>query len=311
MADLSSLKRVVPWTLAAASLWWVSRDFSLAVLRGQWAGLNWVLVAAAIGFDILTYVIQGARWSTVLRPSGRLSPMRATQAIYIGLFANEILPFRIGEVVRTYVAARWLKVAPVTVVPSLVMERLLDGMLLTLAVILTAQVVPFTGVLAHASHLLYVVVAVVAIAVPLALWLAPAPAWLPQFLAPFRSLLSTRAGAAAFAWSSSLLGSQCISFWLAMRSCGLRYPFWAGCAMLIIVRLGTLIPAAPANVGTFQFFCTLALTLFGVQTAVAASFSVLVFLMLTLPLWALGSVALLKTGMSLGELRESVEAPVV
>jgi hypothetical protein len=117
-------------------------------------------------------------------------------------------------------------------------------------------------------------------------------------------LTSIRRAVAAVAWSSSLLGSQCLSFWFALRSCGLHFPLRAGSAMLVIVRLGTLIPAAPANVGTYQLFCTLALTLFGVQYAVAASFSILVFVMLTLPLWVLGALAVVRAGIPLSELRQ-------
>jgi hypothetical protein len=42
---------------------------------------------------------------------------------------------------------------------------------------------------------------------------------------------------------------------------------------ILIVRLGTMIPNAPANVGSFQFFTFLALGSFGVEKTVAAGFS--------------------------------------
>ena len=58
-------------------------------------------------FDILSYVCQGMRWSLLLHPIGRISTFQATEAIYAGLFVNEILPMRLGEVLRIYLVSRW------------------------------------------------------------------------------------------------------------------------------------------------------------------------------------------------------------
>jgi len=63
-----------------------------------------------------------------------------------------------------------------------------------------------------------------------------------------------------------------------------------------MVRLGTLIPGAPANIGTFQFACVLGLGLFGVTGEPAAAFSMIVFLLLTVPLWSLGALAFSRAG---------------
>ena len=45
---------------------------------------------------------------------------------------------------------------------------------------------------------------------------------------------------------------------------GLALSFWHGTAVLLIVRLGTAVPSAPSNVGTYQFFTIVGLTMFGV-----------------------------------------------
>jgi hypothetical protein len=63
------------------------------------------------------------------------------------------------------------------------------------------------------------------------------------------------------------------------------------------VWLGTLVPSAPANVGSYQFFTVLGLTLFGVEKATAAGFSLVVFTVLTAPLWAIELWALSSSGL--------------
>jgi ABC-type branched-subunit amino acid transport system permease subunit len=76
----------------------------------------------------------------------------------------------------------------------------------------------------------------------------------------------------------------------------------------LIVRLGTAVPNAPANVGTYQFFTVVGLTLFGVSKSAATGFSLVVFLVLTVPLWALGFLALSRGGKTLHAPREEINA---
>lgn len=63
-----------------------------------------------------------------------------------------------------------------------------------------------------------------------------------------------------------------------------RYPSEAVATALLVVRLGTAIPDANANVGSLQFFTVLALRLFGEDKTIVAGFSMVYFLALTAPL---------------------------
>jgi len=65
-------------------------------------------------------------------------------------------------------------------------------------------------------------------------------------------------------------------------------------------------PNAPANVGTYQFFTVVGLTLFGVEKTLASGFSVVVFVLLTAPLWVIGILALNRSGMTLTEIRNEI-----
>lgn len=78
---------------------------------------------------------------------------------------------------------------------------------------------------------------------------------------------------------------------------------WQGTAVALIVRLGTMVPGPPSNIGTYQFFTVIGLSLFGVDRALAAGFSFVVFFVLTFPLWVIGTLAFLKCGLSLSDPR--------
>src|SRR5262245_42108842 len=87
----------IGWLLAAAGLIWVLHDIHPSKLAGQLAGIDWRWVALAMVCDVLSYVVQAVRWQLLLEPVGRIGLLQATQAIYAGLFTNEVLPMRPGE----------------------------------------------------------------------------------------------------------------------------------------------------------------------------------------------------------------------
>ena len=76
-----------------------------------------------------------------------------------------------------------------------------------------------------------------------------------------------------------------------------------GTVVLVIVRIGTLIPNAPANLGSYQFFCVFAMRLLGVENNNAKIFSTIMFWGLTIPPLIGGAVAVALTGLNLGEIR--------
>ena len=67
--------------------------------------------------------------------------------------------------------------------------------------------------------------------------------------------------------------------------------------------IGTLLPGTPGNVGSWQFFCTIGLQLFGVGAATAAGFSIVAYFVWTIPPLLIGLVALAFSPFSWSELR--------
>lgn len=99
---------------------------------------------------------------------------------------------------------------------------------------------------------------------------------------------------------------QALALWFAMRAYGLHVSFPAGLAVFLIVHLGTMVPAAPANVGSYQFFIVLGLTLFGIDKTTAVGFSLVVFGLLRIPLGVVGFWAFGASGLTLLEVRSGL-----
>lgn len=319
------IRQVFGYLIALACLVWVFHDIHAGRLFRQVISIKWGWVGLAVFFDTFSYFAQGLRWRLLLYPTGNISPWKTTQAIYIGLFTNEIVPLRMGELVRSYLVSRWLPTNYFSVIPSMIVERLFDIIWLAIGIGLTAILVHLPGNLISAAEILGVIVlAGISLFVYLVLRkeknIVKNPHAVPSGWKPFRLLTSlinrlawgirdigiSRCLFLGFIVSSLVLIFQIFSFWLVMWGYGLRLSLWIGAAVLLIEHLGTAIPNAPSNLGTYQFFVVVGLVLFGVDKTTATGFSVVVFIVLTLPLWLIGLVAIGRSGMTLKEIRKEI-----
>src|SRR5208282_6538811 len=90
---------------------------------------------------------------------------------------------------------------------------------------------------------------------------------------------------------------QVLALWCLMKAYGLPLTFLSVVVVLLVINLGVSLPNAPANVGSYQFFCVLGLSVFQVEKSTATGFSFFAFVMLTLPFFILGFIALIRSGL--------------
>ena len=313
------LKIWITYALAAAALVWVFYDVEWSALNEQVQQLSWGWVSVIVAFDVLSFYVQGIRWKMLLEPVGRLSYLKTTQAIYVGMFSNEILPLRAGEIVRGVLVSRWLKRRFHDILPSMVMERLFDGIWFSSAMIITALLVDVPPQIHVATNVL---LAISVIGVAAFIWVVKkthlaetAPDHKPTGLADKLkfSLFEIRQGLkqiglggrffSAFGVSGVLHVVQALAFLSVLKACGIDLPVLAQIAVFLVVQLGIAIPNAPANVGTFQLFSVLGLTFFGIDKSSAAAFSVVAFAILTVPVLLLGVASTLYAGLTYSALR--------
>jgi uncharacterized membrane protein YbhN (UPF0104 family) len=268
-------------------MWWVLRSFDAAAFRAQANHLELRWVAAAVLFDVLSYVLQGYRWRKLLRPVANVSAWRATRAIYAGLFVNELVPMRPGEVLRGLIIARESGQRVSQILPSMVAERFMDGLWLVLAVCCCSFFTPLPTSIERLSRIAAVVCGLVLAALLMAR---------KRLSVRWRDALRNRN---ALTVSSAVLFTQGLAVWSVLRACHLPWSLFAGMVVMLVVRVGTMLPAAPANLGTHQLSTMAGLSLFGISQGMASSVAWIVFAVLTIPLWAVGLLALTSLGLPL------------
>jgi hypothetical protein len=256
------------WTTATAGyllaflcLFWVFHKFNFTELLRRVGDMNLFLVGAAIVCDVTSYVCQGARWQILLRPVSRVTLIRATQAIYAGLFVNEVLPLHLGEVARGMLISRWTSAKPGSILASMLMERLWDGLWLAVCVVFTIALVPLPRRLVDVGDVFALAILIGLVVFTLLVFTArtewsnnSAPErrglahrvieFLRRAAFELRVISSTRNVLVAGIFSLVMLLLQGLSFWLVMRAYGLHLSFPAGLAVFTIVHLGTIVPGA-------------------------------------------------------------------
>jgi glycosyltransferase 2 family protein len=310
------LPQALGYAASAACFAWVLHGYSIKdELIPAIRELDWRWVSLALAADLAIYFAQAWRWNTLLAPVAMVWPWRTVQAIFIGQFANQVLPLRSGELIRCYMLAHWNGLRLSLSFASAALERLIDGFWLLVTFLVTAVFVR-----AMPRDLIFgvrVLGALLLVGAILLLWVVFHKQHAHAVLAESRWASTARhvveglhlmGNARTMAWASLLsllyLALQALTVWALMKADGLDLGFWSAAGVLTIIRLAVVIPNGPANMGLLQVACVLALGLFDVERNDAKNFSNILLAAETIPLLAAGAIAVALTGLNIHQLRD-------
>jgi uncharacterized protein (TIRG00374 family) len=87
--------------VAIVLVWWRGPEWG--VVRDAFDAVQWEWVAAAIGLNLLSVVVRAAAWNVAIKqamPPPHPRFRHVFSAFCVGLFANVVLPGRVGELAR-------------------------------------------------------------------------------------------------------------------------------------------------------------------------------------------------------------------
>ena len=116
--------------IAGALLVWALRGVHPAEVLEHLRNAHLAPLLLAVVLATITYPLRLVRWQLLLRDAdgGPLPAAPLWHAIAIGFMANNILPFRAGELVRLLAAARLAGARFSAVLSSVAVERVFDGL---------------------------------------------------------------------------------------------------------------------------------------------------------------------------------------
>lgn len=301
------------------------RELGQALARFHW---TWLLPAVAV--SVLLMLMRTWRWQLELLPLQRLPFGRLWAVTAVAYSAINLLPARLGEVVRPWLLAQVTSVRMSQAIGSLVVEKLMDSFsilaYILLGLVITAELPPWIrqGAVVPAIFTAgFAAVVAITYARGEQFFARAVQPVLPHRLAeaslrivravldgmrvlPDGRLLGTVFLASLLLWFLPILSS-----WVVIQGFGFAVPFSAALVVFIFIGFGTALPNAPGMIGTFQYACVLALGLFGVPEADALAFGFLLNALQLLTIVAQGMVGSFVLGVSIQELRRAAlsEAP--
>jgi phosphatidylinositol alpha-mannosyltransferase len=285
--------------------------------------LSWVLVAVALMAASLFF--RAASWYWIARAALPNRPIRrrdVTSATMIGVLMSATLPARLGEPARALALARRTGRMRETF-PVLLGTLVSQTMLNIVALIMLGVIIVSTTPLFHEStkqiflfSLVPLILLVVVIVAPLLLRRNGNGRIARIGTAIHRALIQVRAGLTVFrdprrgaAASAAQLGAwaiqlaACYALLFALNLDG-RAGIGAAAAVLFAVNVTAVVPATPSNIGVFQLAVVSVLhTGWGISTADALAYGVILQAVEIATAVALGLPALVREGLTWSDLR--------
>ncbi len=306
---------------------------------------NYVYVVPAVVVYFVSVYFRTLRWQFLLRPMRSL-PLARLYPVVVGYMANNLLPVRLGEVVRSYYLSRREEVSASASLATIVVERVFDGLTLLVFIAVVALSLPVLAIvsgLAREANIAPVIL-ILGGALPflavggLLLLIASFPGaplkvavrvsrYLPtrinsrieplalRFLEGLATLKSPKRIGVLFLLSAPIwLGEAAmyliLSYSFQINQAFSSFPELAVAILLLtaVSNLATPLPSSPGGVGPFEFFAKGTLVLLGVGSAQATAYVGVLHVALLVPVTIAGLVVLRAGRLSLGGLTRDMQA---
>ena len=314
----------------------ISFVFLYFAFRGQdfdqiWESLKqaqyiWLLPALTAYF--LGVMVRSVRWHYLLRAVQIIPARRLFPIVVIGYMANDVLPLRAGEVVRSYALSARFGVRKSAALATIAIERVFDGLTMLLFMLVASLSIALTSDLRAVAliatvlfPLLMIVLVAFVVSPRLRDWSVDlAVRWLPGRAGPrvqrmahsfFDGLgiLRRRQDLVSVALASILAWLFEASMYLLIAE-GFNLDISPSAVVMVtaVANLATLIPSSPGYVGPFETGVLLVLVgALGIDRALALSYAVVVHAALYFPVTLLGLVYWWRESFSWREARRSEE----
>jgi len=295
---------------------------------------NYYWLFPAVVSYMFGFLMRGVRWRYLLLPIKKCKVLNLVSTVLIGFMANNLLPLRVGELIRAYVNGKKENISKSSSLATIVVERVFDG--LTLVVLLLGALL-FLGSGYYPQHFfpqwlkkmtyvawgLFLCILIILYMMMRYKELAnkviknlfsflkePILKKILNLVSSFTeglNVLRKRKEILSVSFLSILVWTfEGTTFYLVAKALNLWLSYPQAYLTMTVIALGLMIPSSPAFVGVYEYFCITALALFAVDRSRAISYAVLIHLFQFTLIVGFGFVFLWKENLSLWKLKEEV-----
>lgn len=270
----------------------------LRAMQAAFAEASWKWIAAGALVNLLSVVVDAARWKTVVGAVRRVSIVSAVEGLLVGWLSNLILPLKLGDGAKAWVMAQREGMPMPTIVSTVVMDRAIDSSTLVLFIVITSIVAPLPPSVRKVRTWGLAILAIAALAVVIGRrWVqrrrregAFVDGTVGRILTGFAILgqqhrLGRTVLVAVLAWFTRMG-----VVWCAMRAFRLTLPAAAAASVLVAINLGISAIAAPGNLGVFELSAVAGLALWDVPSETALSVGIALHALEIIPIVLIGLI---------------------
>lgn len=250
------------------------------------------LVVLAFGAVMAATTASVVRWRLLLAPS-RPGLGQLFVVFMISHLGNTVLPWKLGTLLRAYLAARGEKISLSFVLGTVVVERVLDTVIIVLLFFGLLPLIPLPSWLQRSGLGIGVTF------VPLFILMILTAYQKSRLLARLKRVsnklpagISERLGHPIelalgsldvlrrreehwplVGWSLVVWTAGVLANWVALVAMDLHVPLLAALVLLVALQFGNKLPSSPGNIGVFHYVTVLTLSIFGVERALALSYA--------------------------------------
>jgi len=273
---------------------------------------SWSWIAVMMVFQAIDVLLRALRWQRLVLPIKHVAYPPMLGYLLIGYLANNVLPARLGELVRCHYLGDREGVSRATTLGTVVVERVVDTAVVVVIASGAILVLHVRGLVASAVLVGLAVTAllVIGLAIGLAAHRLPGAervvAWAERWPRLREAAGRLRGGLAVagrprtlaealllsfFAW-----GATVIAFAAAAQALNVELSMAQASLLAAGVALASAIPAGPSNLGTFDLAAVEILGTFGVDRETALALALLAHISILITTSIGGAVSLLILG---------------
>ncbi len=289
------------------------REIGRLILNAQW---GYVLIAFIL--TTVALLLRSYRWQYFLSYHKQLPIMSLFEATCIGLTANNLLPFRLGDITQAYVLAKRNNLSKSLCFSTIVLERLCD-LVFPLSVIILSSFIFFVP----GNKLIFFILGLGLILFIMLILLKKQVSQIAikifggtkigekviraieNFYSGFRILLGLKSIIIISVYTLSLWLLYSLVAYIVLLSVNINISFFKAIWVQVITSISVTIPSSPGYIGTWEFFAQSALGILKVNKTQALTFALLFHATQYFVINVLGIIMTMRTGLSFTEIEKT------
>lgn len=279
--------------IGVVAIYFSVKNINSDELRYSIASMHaWFLIPIIVVNFVVT-AFKAWRWQLMVRPIKRVGFIKIYKILTIGFMANNILPARLGEVLRIHLLGKDAEISFVSTTASLVADRMLEAISFLM---IAALLILFSDVPKWLHYGLTITLLITVIAYTLALIYSGRNlknGFLTRFQGGIRALSHWKIFSAGLLASFVSWFLQLVMVYMTQLAFNVHLPIWGTLLVIISVNMAIAAPGAPAHLGTFEFACVLAYAYLGVDKSLGLLIGATYHLLQVIPTTIAGGLIML------------------